>query len=210
MNEIQRVYSEIKDQIEERLSVFEAIWKTGSDEDIFYELVFCILTPQSRPEMCWEAVKRLRAADLVSMDSSKAVLEHLYGVRFKYKKSEFVLDAKRMFFGTGMGIRTTLSGINDIGMARNVLAASVKGIGLKEAGHFLRNIGLGGQLAILDRHVLRYLSEAGVITAVPSSLTPARYWEIEKKMTAHAHELGIAMSHLDFVLFYQATGLIFK
>jgi len=144
------------------------------------------------------------------MDNSETVLEHLYGVRFKYKKSEFAQEAKQMFFGTGRGIRETLSGFSDIVELRNWLAASVKGIGVKEAGHFLRNIGLGGQLAILDRHVLRYLMEAGVIKAVPSSLTPARYWEIEKKMTAHARRLGITMSHLDFVLFYRATGLIFK
>jgi N-glycosylase/DNA lyase len=210
MNQIRQVHSAIRDQIEARLSAFDRIWKTGTDEDIFYEMVFCILTPQSRPEMCWEAVRRLRGANLVSMRDSKTVLEHLYGVRFKYKKSEFVLEAKQRFFGGGKSIRETLSSFSEIKEARDWLAVSVKGIGVKEAGHFLRNIGLGGELAILDRHVLRYLKEEGVIESIPSSLTLARYKEIENKMTVHARGLGISMSHLDFVLFYRATGLIFK
>lgn len=207
---INQLHSAIRDQIETRLWAFDRVWKTGSDEDIFYELVFCILTPQSRPEMCWEAVKRLRSAGLVSMEDSGAVLEHLYGVRFKYKKSEFVLEAKQRFFESGKGIRETLSSFGSVVEARDWLASSVKGIGVKESGHFLRNIGLGGDLAILDRHVLRYLKAEGVIESIPSSLTLARYREIEKRMTAHARELGISMSHLDFVLFYRATGLVFK
>ena len=209
-NSINQLYSTIRDQIEARLSAFDGIWKTGTDEDIFYELIFCILTPQSRPEICWEAVKRLRMANLISMEDSKTVLGYLYGVRFKYKKSEFVLEARQRFLGSEKGIRETLSSFNNIKELRDWLASSVKGIGVKEAGHFLRNIGLGGELAILDRHVLRYLNEKGVIESIPSSLTAARYREIESKMTAHARELGISMSHLDFVLFYRATGLIFK
>jgi thermostable 8-oxoguanine DNA glycosylase len=44
---------------------------------------------------------------------------------------------------------------------------NVKGIGYKEAGHFLGNIGFNQDLAILDRHILKNLKKLGVINAVP-------------------------------------------
>jgi N-glycosylase/DNA lyase len=203
-------YTGIIPRIQERLAVFDSLWEKGTDSDIFYELVFCILTPQSKPELCWEAVKRLKNADVFSLRSGKEILNHLYGVRFKYKKSGFVFEAKERFEKDTIGIKKRLSGFKTVFEARMWLVRNVKGIGIKEASHFLRNIGIGGELAILDRHVLRFLESAGVIKRIPSSLTGRQYLEIEKKMGRYAEGIGIRMSHLDFVLFYRATGKIFK
>jgi len=86
----------------------------------------------------------------------------------------------------------------------------VKGIGLKEASHFLRNIGLGGDIAILDRHILKNLARLGVIQSVPPTLTSRRYLEIESSMKEFARSTGIPMDHLDFVLWYRETEDIFK
>jgi N-glycosylase/DNA lyase len=210
IDELLKEYSIIKSRIEERLHVFKTIWEKGTDVDVFYELVFCILTPQSKPEMCWEAVKRLKNSDLFLLETDKEILTCLYGVRFKYKKSGFVLEARRLFETKPEGIKKHLSGFENINEARKWLVQSVKGIGIKEAGHFLRNIGLGGELAILDRHVLRFLMSAEVINEIPRSLTETRYMQIEKKMRQYAKKIGIQMSHLDFLLFYKATGKIFK
>jgi N-glycosylase/DNA lyase len=203
-------YSLVKTRIEERLGAFDRIWAEGNDADIFYELVFCILTPQSKPALCWEAVKRLKNANLFSRPflSGKEILPFLYGVRFKYKKSDFVLEAKESF--KNRGIKKHLSGFPNLDETRKWLFQNVKGIGIKEAGHFLRNIGIGGELAILDRHVLRFLETSGVIDKIPSSLTENRYLEIERKMRLFADKIGIGMSHLDFLLFYRATKMIFK
>ena len=47
---------------------------------------------------------------------------------------------------------------------RNFIAENVKGYGLKEASHFLRNIGKSdNQIAILDRHILRNLKALDII-----------------------------------------------
>lgn len=208
--ELVEEYLRIKTQIEERLHFFDSIRENASDNEIFYELVFCILTPQSRPELCWEAVLRLKDADIFSLKEGKDVLEHLYGVRFKYKKSEFVIEARQWMKSLPNGLKSYLTGFKKIEDARDALVKNVKGIGIKEAGHFLRNIGIGCELAILDRHVLRFLVAAKVIAEIPSSLTISRYAEIEKKMRMYARKIKIPMSHLDFVLFYRATGKIFK
>src|SRR5438034_9606199 len=80
---------------------------------------------------------------------------------------------------------------------REWLVENVKGLGYKEASHFLRNIGLGEGFAILDRHILRNLDRLGVITEIPVSITKKRYLEIEEKLRRFATEIGIPLADLD-------------
>ena len=87
---------------------------------------------------------------------------------------------------------------------------NVKGMGMKEASHFLRNIGFGGELAILDRHILKNLVAVGVIPEIPKSLSPKKYLAIESAMLEFSRSMGIPMDHLDIVLWYKEAGAIFK
>ncbi len=109
-----------------------------------------------------------------------------------------------------MKIKSVLESIPDVFERRRVLATNVKGMGWKEASHFLRNTGFGENLAILDRHVLKNLVLSGVIPGIPHSLTPRRYFEIENRMKAFAKEILIPLAHLDFVLWYREAGDVFK
>ena len=87
---------------------------------------------------------------------------------------------------------------------------NLTGLGYKEAGHFLRNIGFGEKIAILDRHILRNLHALGVIDELPESISNKRYLEIEKKMAEFAGRIHIPLDHLDLLLWYKETGEIFK
>ena len=100
-------------------------------------------------------------------------------------------------------------GVEACGALKNVVA-NIKGLGYKEASHFLRNIGLGGDLAILDRHILKNLALLGVIDEVPASPSKKMYLEIEKKMIDFSREAKIPMSHLDLLLWYKEAGEVFK
>jgi N-glycosylase/DNA lyase len=53
------LYKKIKPQIEDRLNEFSDVWRNGTDEDIFAELVYCLLTPQSKAHYCMIAVENL-------------------------------------------------------------------------------------------------------------------------------------------------------
>jgi len=94
--------------------------------------------------------------------------------------------------------------------ARDWLVRNVKGLGYKEASHFLRNIGLGKELAILDVHILKNLKELGVIENIPSSLTKKRYLEIEDKMRKFSRRTKIPLAELDLLLWSLETGFVFK
>ncbi len=93
---------------------------------------------------------------------------------------------------------------------RDWLAENVMGIGMKEAGHFMRNIGLGQNIAILDVHILHNLLRYAVIDKIPESMSKRRYLEIEEKMKQFSGKVGIPMDELDMVFWSHETGEIFK
>ncbi len=93
---------------------------------------------------------------------------------------------------------------------RKWLTDNIKGIGYKEAGHFLRNVGIGKDLAILDRHILKNLKVYGAIKEIPEKLNVKTYLETEKQMQDFAKNLKIPMSHLDMLFWCKNTGGIFK
>jgi N-glycosylase/DNA lyase len=212
VKELRALYHPLQAKIKSRLREFEQIWKKGSEEDIFAELVFCLLTPQSKAKSCDFAVGCLLDKDLMLRGSKSQIARELRGnVRFHNNKAQHIIEARKTFTKKGeISIKPLIGEFNDPKEARKWLVGNINGIGYKEAGHFLRNIGLGGNLAILDRHILKNLVLLGVISEIPTSLTKARYLEIEKKMEEFAGKIRIPMAHLDLLLWYKETGEIFK
>lgn len=208
VEELMNLYAPVKEQIENRLEEFRRIWAEGSDEDLFRELVFCLLTPQSRATTCWAAVERLASKRMIEDGCAGDIQEELVGVRFNERKAEYICLARKMF--SSKSLRATLVGFSSPFVAREWLVKNVMGLGYKEASHFLRNIGLGEELAILDRHILKNLVLLGVIEERPLSLSKKTYLDIEKKMTAFSKKIGIPMGHLDLLLWYKEAGEIFK
>jgi len=207
MDEIKRIYFSVQEKIRSRLNEFDRLREKGSDEDIFAELVFCILTPQSKAQSCWKTVETLLNKNLLLKGNEDQISKELNRVRFRYKKAEYIIEARKLF---SVGIKSKINEFNDVYNARDWLVQNVKGMGYKEASHFLRNIGFGEELAILDRHILKNLNSLGVIEEIPRSLTKKKYFEIEKKMKKFSEKVKIPMSHLDLVLWYKETGEVFK
>ncbi len=209
--DIEEIYSDIEDDIKERISEFKELWEEADDERLFDELVFCLFTPQSKAKVCWQTVRDLREKENMLTAEQEEMAELIRRVRFKNNKASYVIEARVRFVEDDEAdIREILSDLKNDKDRREWLVDNVKGLGYKEAGHFLRNIGLGDDLAILDRHILKNLEKLGVIDEIPKSLTPKKYKKIEKKMSGFARDIGIPLGHLDLVLWYKETGEIFK
>lgn len=110
----------------------------------------------------------------------------------------------------GISIKALLDKFSDVYERREWLVKNIKGLGYKEASHFLRNIGFGKDIAILDRHILKNLNLLGVIKEIPESMGRKKYLGIEKNMAEFAKEIDIPLAHLDLLLWYKETGEIFK
>jgi len=211
LKEIKRIYFVLRNEIQARLDEFSRTREVGTDEDIFAELAFCILTPQSKATSCWAAVERLREKNLFLRRDVNRIAKELNGVRFKYNKTRYIIGAARLFTSKGkLSIKKKLNNFGSVENARRWLVQNVKGIGYKEASHFLRNIGFGDNFAILDRPVMRNLKLLGTINKIPVSLSSARYLKIEEKMRELSRRIRIPMDYLDFVMWHKETRMVFK
>ena len=196
-------YKHKKDSIKKRLREFKEIGK-GSAKEIFAELCFCILTPQSNARQCDKAIQELKKRRLLFKAPPGAITAVLKGrTRFHNKKAEYLVNARRSFD------RSVISNSNILDARKNIVE-SIKGIGYKEASHFLRNIGFGKDLAILDRHILKNLKRYGIINKIPSSMSVKSYLKIEKDARAYAKSIGLGLDELDLLFWSRETGEIFK
>ena len=163
-----------------------------------------MLTPQSSAHRCWQAVLDLKKNDFQNNEINP--IKHLHRkVRFHNNKSKYLLEWKQKY---AQIMKELKSGSNSYKL-REYLVKNVKGLGYKEAAHFLRNVG-HRDLAILDRHILRNLVRFGALISLPKSLTRNKYLEIEKKFMAFAKKIGIPMDELDLLFWSMQTGKIFK
>jgi len=85
----------------------------------------------------------------------------------------------------------------------------IKGLGYKEASHFLRNIGFKGY-AILDKHVLKSMAELKIINDPKPPNTRAKYLNLEDKLREFAAAAEIDFDEMDLVLWSIKTGIVLK
>ena len=210
--EIEKIYKEKQKDIEKRLREFKEIWEKGSNEDIHAELSFCILTPQSKAVNAWKAITILRENGLLFNGSAEDIVEYLNIVRFKNNKAKYLVALREQMQNEKGEIITKdfFNSITNVKEKREWIVKNIKGMAYKEAGHFLRNVGFGKEIAILDRHILKNLVKLEVIEDVPKSLSPKLYLEIEEKMKAYCKFISIPMDSLDLLLWYKEAGEIFK
>ena len=192
-------YKEKKSEIKKRLKEFK-----GRNKDLFKELCFCLLTPQSRAVNCDMAIKELEKHNLLSRGSAEKIAVILRRfTRFHNKKACFLVNARHIF-------RKSKLDFNNSFKTRAWLVENIKGLGYKEASHFLRNIGCGKNVSILDRHILENLKTLGIIQKIPPTLTKRHYLDMENKMRAFAGKIGIPLEELDLLFWSRQTGFIFK
>lgn len=210
--EVEKKYLEIREEIEKRLKEFKLVWDKGNNIDIHVEMSFCILTPQSKAVNAWQAITTLRDNGLLFNGSAEEIVEYLNIVRFKNNKAKYLVELREKMTNSAGEIITKdfFSSFEEISKAREWIVRNVKGMAYKEASHFLRNVGFGKEIAILDRHILKNLVRLEVIDEVPKSITPKLYLEIERKMKDYCKFVNISMDSLDLLLWYLEAGEIFK
>jgi len=204
LQDVRRVVdSGVRRIVERRIREFKQTGRMG-DEAWFKEMCFCILTAN------YSALRALRMWSIVGdgfitwpEERLRMALKAL-GHRFPNTRARYVVEARKHL----RGLKERILNQPSENAARMMLARDVKGLGMKEASHFLRNVGFDN-LAIVDFHVLNLLERYGVIVR-PKTLTRRRYLTIEALMRGIAQELGLTLSRLDLYLWYLETGRVLK
>ena len=97
IDEIAGIHEDRIDQITARLKEFRELWESGSEEQIFAELVFCLLTPQSKARLCWGKVEHLMDGELIARADTEEMAAEIDPVRFKHTKAKRVVEARERF-----------------------------------------------------------------------------------------------------------------
>ena len=145
-------------------------------------------------------------------DSMTAALKQAGAHRFPVARPRYIVTTRNYFHAEcGMALRKHLRRFKDPFERRDWLAQEkqVKGLGYKEASHFLRNIGVKGH-AILDKHVMRCLVEVGVVDSAKPPSTRRKYLEAEQQLIRFARDIGVDFDELDLVLWSMKTGEVLK
>jgi N-glycosylase/DNA lyase len=201
--------TKIQKEIQKALKSYKEVWK--NKEKVFEELCFCILTPQSSARRAMETIEQLKTHNLLDSGLAKEKEKYMNKIRFHITKSKRLEKVQEKFPKNKIKkILIDNEVLENQRKCREFLVKEVNGFGMKEASHFLRNIGFYEDLAILDRHILRNLVKCGVLEEVPKNLNVKKYLEIENKMKNYCKKNGINFAELDLIFWSNETGEVFK
>src|SRR6476620_7670352 len=130
------IYAERQDAIRARLQDFASV----KPEDYFYELAYCLLTPQSSARNADLTIAELRRDDFVKngFDPTPYLRDPKHYVRFHNVKSARLLRVREQW----EVLLPILKNRGESKQLRDQVLGAVPGFGMKEASHFLRNIGV--------------------------------------------------------------------
>ncbi|HLA95535.1 MAG TPA: hypothetical protein VK612_07430 [Pyrinomonadaceae bacterium] len=208
---IKAVHAERLGEIRGRLADFVEIGRRGTDAKLWEEMVFCFFTGGCSAKMGLRAIEAVRP--LLKNGTQLELANALSGVhRYPNARSRYVVQSREFLHQhCGLKLRAKLDSF-DCSHARRdwlVREKGIKGLGYKEASHYLRNIGFKGY-AILDKHVLRCLAELKIIDDPKPPNTRSRYLTVEEKLKNLTDATGIDFDEMDLVLWSMKTGEILK
>ena len=197
---------ELRSMVENRIAEFLEVKEMGP-EKWFEELTYCLLTAYSSARLGQLCVNALCDRDALLHGDLDQVVETLRTQRHRFaeKRAEYIVTAREL----APTLKETIQGFQDIKTAREWLAKSVKGLGMKESSHFLRNVGYL-DVAIIDRHIISNMVDHGILEERPKSITKRRYLEYEHILAEVARRVGMTLGEMDLYLWYRKTGKVLK
>ncbi|EKD49911.1 MAG: hypothetical protein ACD_63C00014G0007 [uncultured bacterium] len=192
--------SKVKKLVDFRIKEFE---NKKTDKKIFNELCFCLLTANFNAERSIKIQENIK--DGFSNFTKQKLLKKLkeLGHRFPNARAKYILEARKH----KNSLKNNLKKLQESEI-REWLIKNVNGLGMKEASHFLRNIGFKNS-AIIDFHIIDILAKHKLIQR-PKTLTKKKYLEIENSLKKLAEKSKLTLAELDLYLWCLETGKILK
>lgn len=187
----------------------------SNERHLWWELSCCILSSQVPYPLAMAAadaidtVGCLRGTDR-SVDSLAKDLFQILNVpldvegqkrryRFPKAKASHLAVTWSVVSNAGGALKPLISG--NVADVRAWWVKNASGIGPKQASMFLRNIGATYDLAILDRHVLNYMSTQGMYSNEHDSISGLnQYSRYEERLRDHAKEMNCPVGLLDWAI----------
>ena len=183
--------SSVKKLVDTRANEFRNFDKNN----LFSELCFCLMTANFNAKRAIAIQNEIGKGFLNLSEEELARSLQELGHRFPNARARYIAEARKH------------ADLLD-GKSREWLVENVKGLGYKEASHFLRNIG-HGNCAIIDFHIVDLLVREKLMEK-PKTLTKKKYLEVETLLGEIASKLNLDLAELDLYLWYLETGTVLK
>ena len=195
--------SEVKSLVGSRMREFEKLGKKSSGE-LFSELCFCILTANFNAERSIKIQDKMGDCFCNSPETELAEKLRGFGHRYPERRAKYIVESRRY----KDSLKEIFDKFESEVELRGWLAKNVKGLGYKEASHFMRNVGYTG-VAIIDFHIIDLLVRCKIIER-PKTLTPKKYLEVENVLKEIARKADLNLAELDLYMWYMETGKVLK
>ena len=188
----------------------------GSERALWWELSSCILSSQVPYSLAAATADALDQSGLLADHIGNARLEYrLYEIltqsivvngrarkyRFPSTKAAQLAKTHQQVLSTSKSLTYLLEGFESASEARQWLVDFAPGVGPKQASMFLRNVGFSYELAVLDRHVLRYMELIGLRRQFSGSVhSMSGYLDTEISLRAHAEDAKCPVGILDWAI----------
>lgn len=208
---IRAAHAERRNAIRARLAEFAAVGERGDDRELWEEMVYCFFTGGCSARMGLRSLEAVKP--LLVTGEQPELAAALNGVhRYPNARSRYIVASREFLIEhCGMELRNKLKSFSCPFERRDWLVREkgIKGLGYKEASHYLRNIGYLGY-AILDKHVLNSLAELKIIDEPKPPNTRSMYLMVEQKLKDFTDSIEIDFDEIDLVLWSMKTGVILK
>lgn len=224
------IKDEVLDQIMCEYSRFSRIfhnkrkWVQMTEYELWQELCLCILSSNVPYELAQSAFFHLKKKGYLVLDwiietpssqelMAKELARPLYSprkldgsgrkYRFPNMRAQNIFQAAKILSSEQGWLFEVLANHGSEREVRDLLVVSISGLGLKEASHFLRNIGYSNELAIIDSHVVSFLKK---IEAIPEmntkTITRNTYFELEDLLKKICDKYGLSLSIFDMAIWH--------
>jgi len=192
--------------------------KTRPEEfGLWAELSCCVLSSQVPYDLAKAASQRIMDSGVLSSDSSPnlqclrsqllSVLSPPIAVGGVFRRYRFPARRAHQIASTFCVVHHEFGSLNellnrypDARSARVWMVKNMQGVGPKQASMFLRNIAVSYDLAVIDRHVCRYIHVIGFGNAEPDVATIRNYEKREAQLRIYAANIGCSLGVLDWAI----------
>ena len=221
LESIERSVLKVCDYIDKKKEQLE--WHTYSEEQLWFELVSCILGSQVQYETAKGCIDHLaehglldiqkilkepdKIQDKISLELSKPIYPPFVGnrgSRYRYPntKAKFIVRTCLELYNEESSLGLILERCSGAYEARDILIKKCMGIGPKQASLFLRNISYCKDLAIIDSHVVDYMKIMKLNEDIDSQriANKNQYLMNEKILLSYADDREKTLASLDYAI----------
>ena len=194
-------------------------WFSASEAELLFELLACILGSQVPYEVALAAAERIKDVGLLENPIKQYCIllyeQAIYDIlrqplhnpgwapagrryRFARIRANHISRTIWAIYSDGGSLHGRLKACKTAREARRSIIEVGVGIGPKQASLFLRNIGFTEELAILDTHLVRFMSLFGLLDEAIRSISSLENYEtLENHLRYYAKSIGFSVGCVD-------------